>query len=180
MAHACQLIQIGGLRVLTDPWFTQTATYHQGEPLAFGVASLGRLDALLIGHQHYDHCDLDALVGGGVDLTTPLFGPGTVRSLAAGKGFTHLHTIEAWEFATLGELTVTATPGQHAVHEITFVIQAGGRTVFFGGDSLRVPGLDEILGRFGRVDLAILPVTGCACARPTCCKSSWTPNRQPP
>ncbi|WP_197382159.1 MBL fold metallo-hydrolase [Mycolicibacterium mengxianglii] len=165
IAHACQLIEIGELRILTDPWFTETATYHQGEPLAVDVASLGQFDALVISHEHYDHCDLDALVAGGFDLGTPLFGPGTVTTLAASRGFTNVHTIEAWESATLGELTVTATPGQHGVHEVTFVIQAGGRTVFFGGDSLRVPELDEIPGRFGKVDLAILPING-LCVRP--------------
>ena len=160
IAHACQLIEIGSLRILTDPWFTETATYHQGETLACGVASLDRIDALVVSHEHYDHCDLDALLAGGVDPATPLFGPGTVTTIAASRGFTQLHTIEAWESATLGELTVTATPGQHGVHEVTFVIQAGGRTVFFGGDSLRVPELDEIPSRFGRIDLAILPVNG--------------------
>jgi L-ascorbate metabolism protein UlaG (beta-lactamase superfamily) len=160
IAHACQLIEIGDLRILTDPWFTQAAAYHQGEPLARDVASLGRIDALVISHEHYDHCDLDALVAGGFDLATPLFGPGTVTTLAEDKGFTNLHTVEAWESAATGEITVTATPGQHGVHEVTFVIQAGGRTVFFGGDSLRVPELDEIPNRFGKIDLAILPVNG--------------------
>ena len=53
---------------------------------------------------------------------------------------------------------MTATPGQHGVHEVTFVIQVGERTVFFGGDSLRVPELDTIPDRFGPVDLAILPI----------------------
>ena len=165
IAHACQLIQIGDLRILTDPWFTETATYHQGEPVAADAASLGRLDALVITHEHYDHCDLDSLVAAGLDLATPLFAPGTVTAIAAAKGLTSLHLIEAWQAATVGELTVTATPGQHAVHEVTLVIQAGGRTVFFGGDSLRVPELDEIPERFGRVDLAILPVNG-LCVRP--------------
>ena len=62
-------------------------------------------------------------------------------------------------------VTVTATPGQHAVHEVTFIIQSGGRTVFFGGDSMRVPELDEIPRRFGKIDLAILPING-LCVRP--------------
>ncbi|WP_410626616.1 MBL fold metallo-hydrolase [Amycolatopsis sp. cmx-8-4] len=165
IGHACQLIDIGGLRVLTDPWFTQTATYYQGEPVVSSVEDLVRLDAVVVTHEHYDHCDLDALVAGGFDLDTPLIGPGTVATIARDKGFRDVRVVEAWEATTVGELTVTATPGKHGVHEVTFVIQAGGRTVFFGGDSLRVPELDTIPERFGHVDLAILPTNG-LCIRP--------------
>ncbi|UOZ03761.1 MBL fold metallo-hydrolase [Amycolatopsis sp. WQ 127309] len=165
IGHACQLIDIGGLRVLTDPWFTQTATYYQGEPVVSRVEDLGRLDAVVVTHEHYDHCDLDALVAGGFDLDTPLIGPGTVATIARDKGFRDVRVVEAWEATTVGELTVTAAPGKHGVHEVTFVIQAGGRTVFFGGDSLRVPELDTIPERFGHVDLAILPTNG-LCIRP--------------
>jgi len=165
IGHACQLIEIGGTRVLTDPWFTQTATYYQGEPVASAVEALGRVDAVVVSHEHYDHCDLDALAGGGIGLGVPLIGPGTVAAITRGKGFRDVRAIEAWEATTAGGLTVTATPGQHGVHEVTFVIQAGGRTVFFGGDSLRVRELDTIPDRFGPVDLAILPTNG-LCVRP--------------
>ncbi|MGW4529040.1 MBL fold metallo-hydrolase [Amycolatopsis sp. NPDC004378] len=165
IAHACQLIELGDLRILTDPWFTEKATYHQGERVAMPVSALGRLDAVVISHEHYDHCDLDALLAGGLDPATPLVGPGTVTAIAKAKGFTTLHTVEAWESARVGDLTVTATPGQHGVHEVTFVLQAGGRTLFFGGDSLRVPELDRIPDRLGPVDLTILPTNG-LCIRP--------------
>ncbi|OXM65846.1 MBL fold metallo-hydrolase [Amycolatopsis vastitatis] len=165
IGHACQLLEIDGIRVLTDPWFTQTAIYYQGEPVTATVESLGRLDAVVVSHEHYDHCDLDALVAGGFDLGTPLIGPGTVATIARDKGFRDVRAIEAWESTTVGGLTVTATPGEHGVHEVTFVLQAGGRTVFFGGDSLRVPELDTIPRRFGPVDLAILPTNG-LCVRP--------------
>ncbi len=165
IAHACQLIEFGDLRVLTDPWFTQSATYYQGEKLALPVTSLGRLDAIVITHEHYDHCDLDALVGAGFSPDIPIVGPGTVTAIAKDKGFRNLHTVEAWETAVVDDLTVTATPGKHGVHEVTFVIQAGGRTVFFGGDSLRVPELDRIPDRLGPVDLTILPING-LCIRP--------------
>jgi L-ascorbate metabolism protein UlaG (beta-lactamase superfamily) len=165
IGHACQLIELGGLCVLTDPWFTQTATYYHGEPVAATVESLGRIDAVVVSHEHYDHCDLDALVAAGFDLDTPLIGPGTVAKIARDKGFRDIRVIEAWEATTVADLTVTATPGQHGVHEVTFVLQAFGRTVFFGGDSLRVPELDTIPARFGPVDLAILPTNG-LCVRP--------------
>lgn len=165
IGHACQLVEIGGTRVLTDPWFTQTATYYHGEPVVSGAAELGRIDAVVVSHEHYDHCDLDALVAAGFDLDTPLIGPGTVAAIALRWGFRDVRTIEAWESTAVGGITVTATPGQHGVHEVTFVIQGGGRTVFFGGDSLRVPELDTIPDRFGPVDIAVLPTNG-LCVRP--------------
>lgn len=165
IGHSCHIIEIGDTRVLTDPWFTTASHYYHGEPVAATPATLGRIDAVVVSHEHYDHCDLDALVQGGFDLDVPLFGPGTVTPLAAARGFRDVRTVEAWESDTVGDLTVTATPGQHGVHEVTFVLQAGGRTAFFGGDSLRVPELDEIPRRFGHVDLALLPTNG-LCIRP--------------
>src|SRR5262249_58964646 len=131
IGHACQLIEFGGTRVLTDPWFTQTATYYHGEPVTSTVETLGRIDAVVVSHEHYDHCDLDALVDGGFDLDTPLLGPGTVAAIAAAKGFRDVRTIEAWQSESVGDVTVTATPGQNGVHQVTFVIQASRRTVFF-------------------------------------------------
>ena len=165
IGHACQLIEIGETRILADPWFTQTATYYQGEPVASTVAELGRIDAVVVSHEHYDHCDLDGLVAGGFDLDVPLIGPGTVAAVANGKGFRDVRAIEAWEAARVGDVTVTATPAKHGVHEVTFVIEGGGRTVFFGADSLRIPEQDSIPERFGKIDLAIVPTNG-LCIRP--------------
>src|SRR5262249_35691454 len=155
--HACQLIEIGGTPVFTHPRVTQTATHYPGEPGTSTVADLGRIAAVVGSPEHYDHSDPPAPAPAGFDLGVPLIGPGTVAAIARGKGFRDLRVIEAWEAATVADVTVTATPGQHGVHEVTFVIQARGRTVFFGGDSLRVPELDTIPDRFGHVDLAILP-----------------------
>jgi L-ascorbate metabolism protein UlaG (beta-lactamase superfamily) len=41
----------------------------------------------------------------------------------------------------------------------------GGRTAYFGGDTLKIPELDELPERFGAFDLALLPING-LCIRP--------------
>ncbi|WP_432840483.1 MBL fold metallo-hydrolase [Dactylosporangium sp. CA-092794] len=43
---------------------------------------------------------------------------------------------------------------------ITYVIQGGDRTVWFGGDTLKIPELDTLPDRFGRFDLALFPTNG--------------------
>jgi len=162
VGHSCHLIEIGGRRLLTDPWFTVTPTYDPGEHVALTVDQLPGLDGILVTHEHYDHCDLDALTS---RIDVPLVAPGTVVERARELGFTDVRELEAWDETKLGDVTVTATPGLHGVHEVTYVIRGGGSTVFFGGDTLRIPELDELPERFGRFDLALLPING-LCIRP--------------
>src|SRR6266536_2383082 len=52
-------------------------------------------------------------------------------------------------------ITVTAAPGKHSVPEITYLLQTGGLTVYFGGDTLLIPELSEIPRRFPQVDVAL-------------------------
>jgi L-ascorbate metabolism protein UlaG (beta-lactamase superfamily) len=162
VGHSCHLIEIGGRTLLTDPWFTVKPTYDHGERVALTPAQLPPLDAIVISHEHYDHCDLDALTG---LRDVPVIGPGTVAAVAREKGWKDVRELEAWEATEVGDVTVTAAPGKHGVHEVTFVLQGGGRTVFFGGDSLLVPEMAELPRRFGPFDLALLPTNG-LCIRP--------------
>ena len=159
IGHSCHLIEIGGRRLLTDPWFTMTPTYDPGERVALSVAQLPDLDGVLITHEHYDHCDLDAL-SAYRDLGVPVVAPGTVVERARGKGFRDVRELEAWAETTIGDVTVTATPALHGVHEVTYVVQGGDRTVWFGGDTLKIPELDRLPDRFGPFDLALLPTNG--------------------
>jgi L-ascorbate metabolism protein UlaG (beta-lactamase superfamily) len=159
ITHSCHLIQIGDLTVLTDPWFSERPAYHPGEPVAMSVSALPRLDAILITHHHYDHCDLAALAGYR-DKDVPMFVAEPVARRAAAKGFSRVRALQPWEAAAAGDLTVTAIPGQHAVYEITFVISGGGSSIYFAGDTMLIPELRTLPDRFPRLDAALLPVNG--------------------
>ena len=164
IGHSCHIVEMGGLRLLTDPWFTFTPTYDQGEPVRTTVEDLPNLDAVLITHEHYDHCDLDALALYR-NLDVPVIAPSTVVERARTLGFTDVRPLEAWDATTIGNVTITATPAEHGVHEVTYVIEGDGRTVYFGGDTLYIPELDELPARFGHFDLALMPTNG-LCVRP--------------
>ncbi len=159
ITHSCHLIQIGGLTVLTDPWFSERAFYHPGEPAAITVADLPVLDAVLISHHHCDHCDLAAFAAYR-DKNVPLIVAGPVAARARAAGFTSIRVLDPWQATAVKDLTVTAAPAKHAVYEITFVISGGGRSVYFAGDTMLIPELRTLPDRFGRFDAALLPVNG--------------------
>jgi L-ascorbate metabolism protein UlaG (beta-lactamase superfamily) len=159
ITHSCHLIQVGEVTVLTDPWFSERTFYHPGEPVAMGVADLPQLDAVLISHEHYDHCDLAAFASYR-DRDVPMIVAGPVAAKARAAGFTNAQPLEPWQATTVKDLTVTAAPGKHAVYEVTFVISGGGRNVYFAGDTMLIPELRTLPDRFPRFDAALLPING--------------------
>jgi L-ascorbate metabolism protein UlaG (beta-lactamase superfamily) len=159
IAHASVLLDFGNATVLTDPWFSEKTHYHHGEPLGLSMAQLPRLTAVVASHAHYDHFDIETFAGY-PDKAVPFFvGPNMLQAARA-AGFTNVRELRPWESATVGPLTITAAPAAHKVPEVTFVIQANGATVYFGGDTRPMPELDELPKRFPSVQLALLSVNG--------------------
>jgi L-ascorbate metabolism protein UlaG (beta-lactamase superfamily) len=159
IAHSCTLLDVGGITFLADPWFSQKFGYHQGEPIALSPQDLPRLAGVLISHAHYDHDDVKGLVGALEPNIPMLVEAGAVKS-AEKAGFTNVQPLAPWQSTSVGPVTITAAPAQHAVAEIGFILQAFGFTVYFGGDTLLIPELDEIPRRFPEIDVAIVPING--------------------
>jgi L-ascorbate metabolism protein UlaG (beta-lactamase superfamily) len=160
VGHSTHLVSIGGLRALTDPWFYDPAfgaLAHTRGP-AVEPEDVGPLDLLLVSHDHPDHVDARAVDR--LDKRARVFT--ATRDLAArirALGFQTVEVLAPWESAAVGAVTVTATPAEHDVPEIGFVLQGGGRTAYFGGDTRLFQGIYAIGERF-TPDLAILPVDG--------------------
>jgi len=145
VGHACLLLEAAGARVLVDPG----AFTH-------GFEELTDLDAVLITHAHPDHYDAERLpvlleANDGARLIAEPEVAAELRRV--GLDAAPLHPGES---TTLGDLTVSAVGGLHAlIHEdvpqignVGLVLRADGEPTFFHpGDSYgSVPAGIDVLG----------------------------------
>jgi L-ascorbate metabolism protein UlaG (beta-lactamase superfamily) len=159
VAHASVLIEVGDQKILTDPWFTESAAYHHGEPLGVALDQLPRLTGVLSSHGHYDHFDVKGF-SAYPDKAVPMVVKKGSGDAARAAGFTQVKELDHWDTAQLGRVKVTATPAEHGVPENSYVLEIDGLTLFFGGDTQLVPELSKVAEKFPSIDLALLSVNG--------------------
>jgi L-ascorbate metabolism protein UlaG (beta-lactamase superfamily) len=174
VGHATFVMQVGGVNLLTDPVYAERAS-----PVAFagprrargpGVRfeDLPAIALVLLSHNHYDHCDLRTL-----RALEERFHPLVVTPLGNGRllrsaAVRHVEEIDWWQSAREAPLPITLTPAQHFSARGMFdrnralwggfLIEAGGRRIFFAGDSGYGPHFREIAARLSPIDLALLPI----------------------
>jgi L-ascorbate metabolism protein UlaG (beta-lactamase superfamily) len=164
LGHATVLVELDGVRLLTDPVLRQqvgplwrrTPTPHLG--------SLSSLDAILISHLHLDHYDPPSLrlLDKGVLIVGP---PGSARSLRW-RGFVDAHELGPGESLRLGSVEITATeakhpPGRHPLTtqgppSVGYVI-SGSQDIYFAGDTGLFSGMADL---WPGLDVALLPIAG--------------------
>ena len=161
--NAAVLIRGGGASVVTDPWLSdRIGPWPRLRPAALNASHLAGLNAILISHVHPDHLDLAslALAPKGTPVLTP--GGSPYRKL---RGAGHAcHVLREWEEWRSGELRVVAVPSVHTRWCLGYVVEAGGRRVYFAGDAGPLTPFEEIDRRCGPLDVALMPVGGSSLA----------------
>jgi L-ascorbate metabolism protein UlaG (beta-lactamase superfamily) len=161
--NATVLIEIGRFRVLTDPWFTErVGPWRRWRPCAFDPARLGPLDAVLVSHAHPDHLDLASLAF--IDPQTPVLTPGGAPYRKLRRRFPEPTRLAAWDAWGADGLHVTAVPSVHTRACLGYVVESGGRRVYFAGDAGPGTPFREIAARCGPLDVAVLPIGGSSLA----------------
>lgn len=160
IGHSTHVIALGGLQLLTDPWFYDPAFGALSHAIVPAVrpAALGKLDAILVTHDHADHADLRALAemdkGAAVLVNTE-----ALAKKVRGVGFANVVVLAVGERKAFGEVTVAAVEAVHDVEEIGYVVTHREKSVYFAGDTAMNPAIPRIAQTF-RPLLSILPCDG--------------------
>lgn len=164
LGHATVLLEIGGLRVLTDPVLTGRVAFIRRLPGRAPAVS-SQPDVVLISHGHQDHLHRASLRL--VPADVPIVAPVGLGALIRGWGFQRVEELAVDATTTVGGVSITAVYADHSgfrppsgprAEAIGFVMAGADRRVYFAGDTDLYSGMADI-GRDG-LDLALLPVWG--------------------
>ncbi len=177
LGHSTLLIEIGGLRILTDPvWGPRASPARWAGPKRFQpvpvpLRAMPLVDLVIVSHDHYDHLDyptIRQLAKTDVPFVTSL---GVGAHLEAwGVRPERIVELDWWESHELpqGGVTVTAAPSQHfsgrglnnrnSTLWSSFVLRSQSHGVFFSGDTGLTTEYESIRERLGPFDLVMLEV----------------------
>lgn len=172
LGHATVLINFYGTWLLTDPALRPRVGVRVGgltlgprrlvKP-ALSAGEIPRLDAVLVSHGHFDHCDLGTL------RRLPRATRAVVQE---GMGdlvrrFARVDELKWGESTEVGGARIEAVEVSHwGARRLTdrhrgyggFLVEKGGRALVFGGDTAYTNAFARLARRGTKVDLAVLPI----------------------
>ena len=161
VGHSTTLIEMDGVRLLTDPVLTERIGYiHRIVP---APPRCPTVDAVLISHAHHDHLDLRSLrrVPRGVPVIAPRGSAHVVRRWTSHD----VTEVTAGTSVRVGGVDVVAAPAAHdgrrlpvgpKLPAVGYVVQGTARVAFFGDTDV----FDGMRDLARGLDVALLPVWG--------------------
>ena len=175
IGHASFLIRLPGLVLLTDPILSERcspvgwAGPRRVRPPGLTLDAMPKPDAILLSHNHYDHCDIPTLAA----LHTrfgriPIFAPLGNRAFLTRKGLGPVTELDWWDHAELHGTRITLTPARHFAARTLrdrnttlwggFMLRHAAGQLYFAGDTGYTGYFRTIRERLGRPGLALLPI----------------------
>jgi L-ascorbate metabolism protein UlaG (beta-lactamase superfamily) len=158
LGHSTLLLEIAGVRVLTDPWLrARIGPLQRHGPLPRPGSTLA--DVVIVSHGHRDHFDRESIAAlpGSPAVVVPRGLASSLRGRVPGP----VVELEAGGSVVVAGVTIEAvrarhwiSPGAPRAQPVGYVLDGGPR-VYFAGDTGRYGGMSAAVGR---VDLAFLPV----------------------
>ena len=160
--HATVLVELDGVRVLTDPLLEDRLgpLHRHGERI--GGPLVGPIDVVVVSHAHHDHLHLRSLRGlaGRPRIVVP---EGSARFLRGLEN--EIVELRAGARLAAGAVDIEAVHAEHTVRRGIFGPRlvalgyrlSGSSAVYFAGDTDLFPAMAQLAGT---VDVALLPVWG--------------------
>jgi L-ascorbate metabolism protein UlaG (beta-lactamase superfamily) len=162
LGHSTVLIEVDGLRVLTDPVLGAGIGPIRRQTAPVAPDLFADLDVVFISHGHHDHLHLASLrrIPGRPTILVP-------RGLGRVVAETALGSVEEVEPGDHLEIDRVGFEVVDALHDgrrfpwgrpspALGCVVRGSRTIYFAGDTDLFPGMSEL----GDLDVALLPVWG--------------------
>ncbi len=149
VCHSCFLLaSAGGTRILMDPYFGGPFRWkahderHVSPEPAVRPEEVEGLNAIVVTHDHPDHCQPDALYSIMSRNRCGLWGPSGIyrRAVEVGIDNRRVTKVEAFGRFTVGDVEVLALPNKGSedskpCQRMSYLFRSGDVTVFHGGDS---------------------------------------------
>ncbi len=174
IGHASFLLQFGGLNILTDPHLTRRtspvswAGPERLAPLGLDFPDLPKIDLVVISHSHYDHLDLPTVQRLAREHDPLFVVPLGLKKWFAENGMSRVNELDWWQSTEHADMRVHAVPVQHFSGRTAtdrnrtlwagFVLESGGKKVFFAGDTGYSKDFADIGKKFAPIDLALIPI----------------------
>jgi len=166
LGHATFLIQLSGIRILTDPVFGSVPLTPRLAKFPIDIEHL-KPDVICISHGHYDHLDIKSL--NTLDIYSKeikIIMPSKLSTyLKKGANVTELGWYEETSYRGI---KFTVLPASHwhrrgvfdfnASLWCSFLIESEGKSIFFAGDTAMDKHFDEIINQGYKVDIALMPI----------------------
>jgi L-ascorbate metabolism protein UlaG (beta-lactamase superfamily) len=173
--HVTFLIQIAGLNILTDPiWSKRASPFSWLGPArvrepALAFADLPKIDVVIVSHNHYDHLDLPTLKALQQKFAPLFLVAAGDKALLQKAGCVNVQELDWWDEVKINNTTqITFTPTQHFSARTlwdrskslwgSYVIDAGAKLIYFGGDAGYSKHYADIYKKFGPMDIALLGI----------------------
>ena len=174
LGHASVLIEIDGVRILTDPVFSERTSPFQFmgparmHALPLPLNEWRYIDAVVITHDHFDHLDMDTtrqLAQGGTHFYVGL---GIGAHLERwGVPASQIHEMAWWEQQTIKGVAIHCTPARHysgrksmdnSTLWASWMIKGANHSAYYSGDTGYTGHFRQIRDKLGAPQLALIKV----------------------